>query len=58
MVTTDHEFIDSDFDEYSAPSPRSLMCCRIVAIIVQLFLFLTLSLSAHGPAHTLLSHTG
>lgn len=34
MVTTDHEYMNNDFDdEYSAPSSRSLLCCRIVAII-------------------------
>ncbi|KAK7340910.1 hypothetical protein VNO77_21627 [Canavalia gladiata] len=32
MFTANHEFLDLDF-EYSAPSTRSLMCCRIVAII-------------------------
>ncbi|KAJ9173022.1 hypothetical protein P3X46_016200 [Hevea brasiliensis] len=40
MVNTDHEFIDSDFDDYSAPSTRSLMCCRVVAIIFMVLLAL------------------
>ena len=35
MVASDHEYMDTDFDEYPTPSPRSLMCCRIVAIIVR-----------------------
>ncbi|TQD89648.1 hypothetical protein C1H46_024783 [Malus baccata] len=49
MVTTDHGYLDTDFaDEYSAPSSRSLLCCRIVAIIV-----LSLSLShTHTHIHT------
>ncbi|CAK7344181.1 unnamed protein product [Dovyalis caffra] len=40
MVTTDREFLDSDFDEYSPPSPRSLMCCRIIAIMFLVLLVL------------------
>ncbi|KAL3596268.1 hypothetical protein D5086_007905 [Populus alba] len=37
MFTTDREYLDSDFEEeYPLPSPRSVMCCRIVAIIVRL----------------------
>lgn len=34
MVSADHDYVDTDFDEYPAPSPRSLMCCRVIAIIV------------------------
>ncbi|XP_042970240.1 uncharacterized protein LOC122302859 isoform X4 [Carya illinoinensis] len=34
MVTSDHEFLNTNFDEYSAPSSRSLICCRVVAIIL------------------------
>ncbi|CAN6572795.1 unnamed protein product [Malus baccata var. baccata] len=41
MVTTDHGYLDTDFaDEYSAPSSRSLLCCRIVAIIFMVLLVL------------------
>ncbi|OMO55588.1 Zinc finger, RING-CH-type [Corchorus capsularis] len=40
MVTTDRDFLESDFDDYSAPSPRSLMCCRIIAIIFMVLLVL------------------
>ncbi|KAG5247349.1 RING/FYVE/PHD zinc finger superfamily protein [Salix suchowensis] len=40
MVTSDREFLDSDFEEYSAPSPRSVMCCRIIAIIFMVLLVL------------------
>ncbi|KDP22672.1 hypothetical protein JCGZ_02514 [Jatropha curcas] len=40
MVTTDRDFVGSDFEDYSAPSPRSLMCCRIVAIIFMVLLVL------------------
>ncbi|TXG69996.1 hypothetical protein EZV62_004931 [Acer yangbiense] len=48
MVTADREFLDSGFDEYPAPSSGSLMCCRIVAIIVHLSLALSLSPSPSG----------
>ncbi|KAH7556923.1 hypothetical protein JRO89_XS11G0012400 [Xanthoceras sorbifolium] len=41
MVTADHELLDSGFDEFSAPGSRSLVCCRIVAIIVHLSLSLS-----------------
>lgn len=55
MVTTDHEFLDSDFDEYSAPSPRSVMCCRIIAIIVWLsFSPSPRTVFAHTRMHLLL----
>ncbi|KAH7533890.1 hypothetical protein FEM48_Zijuj04G0179600 [Ziziphus jujuba var. spinosa] len=34
MVSAERDYMDTDFDEYAAPSSRSLICCRIVAIIV------------------------
>ncbi|XP_042970233.1 uncharacterized protein LOC122302859 isoform X1 [Carya illinoinensis] len=40
MVTSDHEFLNTNFDEYSAPSSRSLICCRVVAIIFMVLLVL------------------
>ncbi|KAL9381298.1 hypothetical protein Peur_026955 [Populus x canadensis] len=41
MFTTDREYLDSDFEEeYPLPSPRSVMCCRIVAIIFMVLLVL------------------
>ncbi|KAL5743386.1 hypothetical protein ACOSQ2_026502 [Xanthoceras sorbifolium] len=40
MVTADHELLDSGFDEFSAPGSRSLVCCRIVAIIFMVLLML------------------
>ncbi|XP_011021333.1 PREDICTED: uncharacterized protein LOC105123441 [Populus euphratica] len=40
MFTTDREYLDSDFEEYTLPSPRSVMCCRIVAIIFLVLLVL------------------
>ncbi|XP_048229476.1 uncharacterized protein LOC8268634 [Ricinus communis] len=40
MVTADREFVDSDFDDYLAPSPRSLICCRIIVIIFMILLVL------------------
>ncbi|XP_057436486.1 uncharacterized protein LOC130728924 [Lotus japonicus] len=39
MFTTNHEFTDPDF-EYSAPSTRSLICYRIIAIIFLVLLVL------------------
>nr|DAD31961.1 TPA_asm: hypothetical protein HUJ06_010812 [Nelumbo nucifera] len=42
MVATDRDFLDPDYDEYTVSTSRSLMCCRIVAIIV-----LSLSLSPY-----------
>jgi hypothetical protein len=51
MFTTDREYLDSDFEEeYPLPSPRSVMCCRIVAIIVRL------SLPPPHPPRTLCVH--
>ncbi|KAK9272437.1 hypothetical protein L1049_002810 [Liquidambar formosana] len=40
MVATDREFLDPDFDEYSATTTRSLICCRLVAIIFIVLLVL------------------
>ncbi|KAJ6369635.1 hypothetical protein OIU76_027975 [Salix suchowensis] len=40
MFTTDHEFLDSDFEEYYVPSHRTVMCCRIIAIIFIVLLVL------------------
>ncbi|CAI0388708.1 unnamed protein product [Linum tenue] len=41
MVTDDRDFLDSDFDDYTTtPSPTSLMCCRVVAIIFMVLLVL------------------
>ena len=34
MVASDRNFLDTDIDEYPAPNSRSVICCRIVAIIV------------------------
>ncbi|KAJ6935284.1 hypothetical protein NC652_010333 [Populus alba x Populus x berolinensis] len=51
MFTTDREYLDSDFEEeYPLPSPRSVMCCRIVAIIIH-------SLLPHPLVHPLLITT-
>ncbi|XP_050269649.1 uncharacterized protein LOC126713822 isoform X1 [Quercus robur] len=44
MVATDREFLDNDFDEYSSPTSRSLICCRLVAIIFLVLLVLRHSL--------------
>ncbi|KAL3526998.1 hypothetical protein ACH5RR_011654 [Cinchona calisaya] len=40
MASMDGSFLDPDFDEYSSPSSRSLICCRIVAIIFIVLLVL------------------
>lgn len=40
MIATDREFLESDFDDYSAPTSRSLICCRVVAIIFMVLLVL------------------
>uniref|UniRef100_A0A2P2JYX5 Uncharacterized protein MANES_02G073300 n=2 Tax=Rhizophora mucronata TaxID=61149 RepID=A0A2P2JYX5_RHIMU len=40
LVSNDLEYLDPDFDEYSAPSPRSLILCRFVAIIFMVLLVL------------------
>ncbi|KAI3794182.1 hypothetical protein L1987_36811 [Smallanthus sonchifolius] len=34
IVDTNHDSLESDFDEYIAPSSTSIFCCRIVAILV------------------------
>ncbi|OVA19197.1 zinc finger protein [Macleaya cordata] len=39
MVSTDRSFLDPGYDEY-APTSRSLMCCRTVAIIFMVLLVL------------------
>lgn len=33
MVTSDQDFPDSDFEDFSPSNSRSLICCRIIAII-------------------------
>lgn len=38
MVSTDRNFLHPDYDEYAEPTSRSLMCCRILAVIVSLSL--------------------
>ncbi|KAI3965581.1 hypothetical protein MKX01_010538 [Papaver californicum] len=40
-VSTDRSFLDdNDYDDYSSPTSRSLMCCRTVAIIFLVLLVL------------------
>lgn len=46
----DHEYLDSDFDDFFAPSPRSILFCRVVAVIVfptSSFYFISVSLSTN-----------
>ncbi|KAK4758415.1 hypothetical protein SAY87_019716 [Trapa incisa] len=38
--TADNEFSDTDLEDLSAPSPRGLICCRVVAIIFMVLLVL------------------
>ncbi|XP_027074678.1 uncharacterized protein [Coffea arabica] len=40
MVSADGSFLDPDFDEHPSPSTRSLICCRVVAIIFIVLLVL------------------
>ncbi|KAA8530626.1 hypothetical protein F0562_005440 [Nyssa sinensis] len=40
MVATDRNFLDHNFDDYSAPTSRSLICFRVVAIIFMVLLVL------------------
>ncbi|KAF3445264.1 hypothetical protein FNV43_RR14958 [Rhamnella rubrinervis] len=40
MVSADREYMDTEFDDYPAPSSRSLICYRIVAIIFMVLLVL------------------
>lgn len=34
MVTANRDYVGAEFDDYPSPSPRSVICCRLVAIIV------------------------
>ncbi|KAK4788734.1 hypothetical protein SAY86_020053 [Trapa natans] len=40
MAAAGNEYSDTDFEELSSPSPRGLICCRIVAIIFMVLLVL------------------
>ncbi|KAM7467492.1 hypothetical protein LguiB_015054 [Lonicera macranthoides] len=40
MVSTDRNFLHPDYDEYAEPTSRSLMCCRILAVIFMVLLIL------------------
>ncbi|KAF8399039.1 hypothetical protein HHK36_014905 [Tetracentron sinense] len=40
MVATNRNVLDPDYDDYSAPISRSLICCRAVAIIFMVLLVL------------------
>ncbi|XP_019172986.1 PREDICTED: uncharacterized protein LOC109168414 isoform X2 [Ipomoea nil] len=50
VVSTEHNFMDPEYDEYSGYTPRSLICCRVVAIIFMLLLILrhTLPIIIYG----------
>ncbi|KZV42247.1 RING/FYVE/PHD zinc finger superfamily protein [Dorcoceras hygrometricum] len=37
MVSTDGSFLDPSFDEFPVHTSRSLLCCRIIAVIVIFF---------------------
>ncbi|KAL6566356.1 hypothetical protein OROGR_001971 [Orobanche gracilis] len=40
MVSTDHNFVDPDYDEYEVSTSRGIVCCRSVAIIFMVLLIL------------------
>ncbi|KAL6577605.1 hypothetical protein OROMI_009933 [Orobanche minor] len=40
MVSTDHSFLDPDYNEYEVSTSRSIVCCRSVAIIFMVLLIL------------------
>lgn len=40
MVSTDRDFLDPDYDEYSVHTTSSIICCRTVAIIFMILLIL------------------
>ncbi|KAK9276804.1 hypothetical protein L1049_006340 [Liquidambar formosana] len=40
VVSTDRNFLDPNYEEYSASTSRSLMCCRSVAVIFMVLLIL------------------
>ncbi|KAI3451806.1 hypothetical protein Pfo_008471 [Paulownia fortunei] len=40
MESTDRSFLDPNFDDHPVPTSRSLICCRIVAMIFVIFLVL------------------
>ncbi|XP_077242368.1 uncharacterized protein LOC143882856 [Tasmannia lanceolata] len=40
MVAADRDFLDSDYDDYSSHSARSMICCRSVAVIFMVLLVL------------------
>ncbi|GLT91917.1 hypothetical protein SLE2022_097790 [Rubroshorea leprosula] len=40
MVSTERNFIDPGYDEYSVPTTRSAMCCRTVVLIFMVLLVL------------------
>ncbi|KAF5961043.1 hypothetical protein HYC85_002252 [Camellia sinensis] len=45
-VATDRIFLDSNFDDYSSPTSRSQICCRVVAIMFMVLLVLRHTLLA------------
>ncbi|XP_062107489.1 uncharacterized protein LOC133818566 isoform X2 [Humulus lupulus] len=40
VVTSDGDYLDTEFDDYPAPSTRSVMCFRVIAIIFMVLLVL------------------
>ncbi|KAL3644691.1 hypothetical protein CASFOL_009871 [Castilleja foliolosa] len=40
MVSTDHNLLDTDYDEYDMSASRSIVCCRSIAIIFMVLLIL------------------
>ncbi|KAL0431367.1 UNVERIFIED_CONTAM: hypothetical protein Sradi_0762700 [Sesamum radiatum] len=57
MVSTEENFLDSNFDEYPIPTSRGLICCRIVAVILMVLLVLrhTLPFIIYGAGESSIS---
>ncbi|VFQ99959.1 unnamed protein product [Cuscuta campestris] len=50
VVSTEHNFVDPNFEDHSGYTPRTLICCRVVAITFLLLLMLrhTLPVIVYG----------
>ncbi|KAL0372687.1 UNVERIFIED_CONTAM: hypothetical protein Scaly_0950300 [Sesamum calycinum] len=57
MVSTDHSFIDQDYDEYAVSTSRSIVCCRSVAIIVTPLCTCVISITAIHQLVLIISST-
>ncbi|KAL0461971.1 UNVERIFIED_CONTAM: hypothetical protein Slati_0084700 [Sesamum latifolium] len=57
MVSTEENFLDSNFDEHPIPTSRGLICCRTVAVILMVLLVLhhTLPFIIYGAGESSIS---